>query len=342
MSKKIIKRLLFSALFVSLIFLSFEFINGGEVKAEVPTLPLADVNKINVPEIFAKNAVIYDVSNKDFIYAKSAEESVAMASLTKIITARLFLELNDERRKQNNLIGNVTITKTGPGENQGDRELINGEVWDTEDLIQYMLITSSNVAAESLSKSMTNDDFAFSLLMDTGVKQAGFKSFSFKNSSGLSMPESEYNSLGSTSPSTTKPPQASVSASKTKDKNVPSAYGSAKEIALLFNAIFTNSPSLALASIMPEANFVSKAGRKHQIKNINLALAQIPNIIAAKTGTTDESGANLVFVLDINQQKYIVVILGSTLEERYKDAAKMASSTKSLALSKTNASLNSK
>ena len=66
----------------------------NQIYASTSTKPyiVDDINTINAPEIIARNAVVYDVKNKKFIYAKNAEEAVPMASLVKIITSAVFLQ----------------------------------------------------------------------------------------------------------------------------------------------------------------------------------------------------------------------------------------------------------
>ncbi len=281
---------------------------------------LPDINKIYAPEIVAKNAVVYDITNKQFIYSKNADEPVPMASLVKVITAAVFLKLDSARQKQGDQTETVQIIKKGPGYNQGDRDLINGEFWKKENLIRYMLITSSNFAAQSLANSIIDDEFAFALLMNKTARDLGFKSFSFKNVSGLSVNNSSYNSK-------TSPASPTLIASSTIPKQLPSAIGSAKEIAILFNSIFTSIPFLGEASIVPEATFLNWSGNTHDSKNVNGSLAEIPNIVAGKTGTTEESGGNLMIIINVNQKKYAIVILGSTIEDRYLDTIKLATAT---------------
>ena len=177
-----------------------------------------------------------------------------------------------------------------------------------------MLITSSNIAAESLASSIVDDEFSFSLLMNKTVKDLGYKSFSFKNSSGLPIANPDYDAKDASS-----------------SKLISSSFGNAKEIAVLYNTLFLNYPFLGSASIIPEATFLNWSGNTHDTKNVNASLSQIPNIIAGKTGTTDEAGGNLIIIIEANKKKYVIVILGSTIEDRYSDTLKLASSTEAFA-----------
>lgn len=303
------KRYLYTIITVLLLSVSIITIIKGVNAAT--TNQISDLNIIRAQEIVAKNAVVYDVTNKKFIYAKNADEPAPMASLVKIITAAVFLQLDNERSKQGNVLEKIQIIKKGNGYNQGDRELINGEFWKKENLIRYMLMTSSNIAAQSLTNSLVDDEFAFALLMNKMVRDLKYKSFSFKNSSGLPIPNPNYN-----------PKEPDL-----LQKDIPSSIGNAKEIAVLFNYIFTKIPFLGEASIVSDATFVNWSGNTHIIKNVNDSLSKIPHVIAGKTGTTEGSGGNLVIIINPNQQKYVIVIMGSTIEDRYNDAIKLATAT---------------
>ena len=252
-----------------------------------------------------------------------------LASLAKIVTATVFLQLNSFRQKAGNPIEKIQISKRNTGYDKGDRDLIDGEVWKTENLIRYMLITSSNFAAESLIKSMIDDEFSFATLMNKTVKDWGFKSFSFANGSGLSIPNPNYNAKISNI--TLANLGNSLDNSLDNPKEIPSAYGSARETAVLFSYIFNKIPFLGQASIIPGATFLNWSGNTHDTVNVNQSLTQIPNIIAGKTGTTNESGGNVMIVVSINQKKYAIVVLGSTIDARYTDLMALAASTEAFA-----------
>lgn len=273
---------------------------------------LNDINLINAPEIIAKNAVVFDSYDKKFLYAKNAEEITSLASLAKIITADVFINLNELRRERGHEIKEISIIKRNAGYNQGDKNLINGEKWRPENLIRYTLITSSNLATESIVKSVVDDEIVFTLLMKKHTKDMGFKNFTFNNSSGLPI----------------------IVKNKKTEKRIPGALGTAKEISLLFDQIFRNNKFIADASIIQKAKFINLSGNKHQVENVNFALSQIPNVIAGKTGTTDEAGGNVAIILEIKDKRYVIVVLGSTIEARYDDLAKLASTTEAFATSK--------
>lgn len=303
-------------LFLTLVILIgvFSFLQAGAQENTIIKTNLKDINLINAPDIVAKNAVVFDSVEQKFLYAKNAEDIVPLASLAKIVTADVFLNLNEFRSRLNNQseINEITIIKRGVGYNQGDRELVDGEKWRPENLIRYALITSSNFAIESVVKSMVDDEFVFTLLMKKSTKDRGFKKFTFNNSSGLPI----------------------IVKNKKTEERISGALGTAKETSLLFDEIFKNNKFIRDASIIQKAQFINLSGNKHQVENVNFALSQIPNVIAGKTGTTDEAGGNVAIILEIQNKQYVIVVLGSTIEARYEDLAKLASTTEAFATSK--------
>ena len=107
-------------------------------------------------------------------------------------------------------------------------------------------------------------------------------------------------------------------------KKIPGANGTAFEIARLLEFIFKNQPELIERARSEEFEIVSDQGRRLKAKNTNQALADIPQLIAAKTGFTDLAGGNLVFIFDAGFSRPVLVsILGSSEEGRFLDAKKI-------------------
>jgi D-alanyl-D-alanine carboxypeptidase len=167
--------------------------------------------------------------------------------------------------------------------------------------------------------------------MNGYVKDMGFTSFSFKNSSGLSISNPNYKATLLASSKNALNSIITKPTPQTSSPQISSAFGSAKEIAVLFSSIFKDTPFLGKASIIPEATFINLSGNTHTTKNVNYSIFQIPNIVAGKTGTTEESGGNLILIINVKGHEYAIVILGSTIEDRYNDALKLSSSTEAFA-----------
>lgn len=62
----------------------------------------------------------------------------------------------------------------------------------------------------------------------------------------------------------------------------------------------------------------------HQVKNTNEAVERFPGLIASKTGFTSLAGGNLAVAFEAGPMyPIIIVVLGSTLEERFNDIEKL-------------------
>jgi len=105
------------------------------------------------------------------------------------------------------------------------------------------------------------------------------------------------------------------------------AYGSARDMALLFAYTLKNYPEILEATRYNNLEFKSDA-EKYEAGNTNIFVNKIPNIIASKTGYTDLAGGNLVIAFDAGINRPIIIsILGSTQDDRFEDALKLASAT---------------
>lgn len=128
------------------------------------------------PSISALHSLVLDLDSDSLLYSKSADDSVAPASTTKLMTALVALE-NYPLNKI------ITIDRSFPeGQNIG---LIPGEHLTVEQLLYALLIQSGNDAAEVLAENFPDGRPAFVTAMNQ--KAAGLLLFhtSFQNPTGL-------------------------------------------------------------------------------------------------------------------------------------------------------------
>ena len=126
--------------------------------------------------------------------------------------------------------------------------------------------------------------------MNAKAIDLGFKSFRFNNESGLDVTEMENG-----------------------------AYGNGRDMAKLF-AYATDTYPEIFSSTSTKIATLSSLDKTHNIDNTNTVVEDIPGIEASKTGFTTISGGNLV-VATTNEagEKRIIVIMGSTYDERFTD-----------------------
>ncbi len=170
---------------------------------------------------------------------------------------------------------------------EGDEGFIVGEEWPILDLIDAMLISSSNDAAFALASEFNkdfNEDFVS--LMNKKAKELDLAQTYFLNPTGLDLSE-----------------------------NMSGAYGSAKDISQLLLYAVKNHSSLMETTRL---NIASINSRK--FKNTDQIINELPGFIAGKTGYSDLAGGNLAIMIDKGySHPFIIVVLGSTYDGRFTD-----------------------
>ena len=132
------------------------------------------------PPATARAAIVIDGATGTILFDKNARQSLAPASLTKIVTAMIVLERIDLHRK-------VAVRLT-PGELDPDSTLMglrSGDQVTVEDLLHGLLLSSGNDAALVLARTVSGSEAAFVELMNATVRGYGLRGTRFVNSHGL-------------------------------------------------------------------------------------------------------------------------------------------------------------
>lgn len=244
-------------------------------------------------ELTAKAAYVYDVAHGKAVFAKNAESQLPLASVTKIPVILL---------AQEHLRGDGIITFTesmlAP---EGDSGFEVGESWYVRDLIDFTLMTSSNDGAAALASSIERATGAeITELLNKLAQELGLSQTYFLNETGL---DNDTTTRGG-------------------------AYGSARDMGTLFAYAYQTAPSTFDAATAASHVFTSVQGKEYEATNTNKALGELPGLVFGKTGFTDLAGGNLVVVTETEPgHPFVVVVLGSTLEERFDDAVTLVRAT---------------
>ena len=231
----------------------------------------------------AKSALVLDVETDAVLYSKNSNEKMAIASLTKIMTALIVLE-------NVNLNDTITISRNAFDTDGRKDSLAVNEKIKAENLLKIMLIRSNNTAAVSFAEYTSGSVEEFVKLMNKKAELLGLKNTSFSNPTGF---DSEEN------------------------------YSTAYEVAQLFDYAIEKpliweilrTQKINLTSLDGNIN--------HKIKNTNLLLGRLENITGGKTGLTDEAGQCLVLVIGdpIDDHKIISVVLNA--KDRFLETEKL-------------------
>ncbi|MDU6985174.1 MAG: D-alanyl-D-alanine carboxypeptidase family protein [Terrisporobacter othiniensis] len=133
--------------------------------------------------ISSPNSVVLDYETGKVLYEKNGNKKIYPASTTKIWTAYLVI------KNVKNLDDPVEIHKD-PSVDGSSMYLEKGEIFTVRELLQGLLIHSSNDAAEVLAEYVSKSTKAFADLMNKEAKAIGAKNTHFNNPHGL--PDKEH------------------------------------------------------------------------------------------------------------------------------------------------------
>lgn len=298
-SNGISKRLFaFNAIVVFLIFVMIFVINSSvvtknEEKKETAKVPVSKAFQGITLE--AKSAYVFDVKNDKVLYKKNEFVQLPLASITKLMMALTASELVPNNSK-------VTIKKEFLA-TEGDSGLLADEEWVLRDLLDFSLLVSSNDGARSIASVVGAFDLKttdynlgrkdFIEKMNQIAKDMELHQTYFTNESGLDVGE------------------------------VSGGYGSAIDVAKLMVHLLKEKPEIIEATKYQKIN-ISSLDWIHNAENTNVDVNNIPGLIASKTGYTEMAGGNLVIAFDASiGHPVVVVVLGSSLEGRFKDVSKL-------------------
>lgn len=251
--------------------------------------------------IAAKSAIVMDLTTGETLYAKDPDIQLPLASLAKVALALAVSEVlaPDEMIT----ITNYVESATGP------ERLSKGEVWRAGDVIDFMLVTSSNGGAESLAAiagarlkeryPAADGTWVALWRMNDIARELSLEQTYFLNVSGLDISET-----------------------------LSGAYGSSRDMAKLFGYASRYALPLFARTAGASVRLTSPQGGKTIVSNTNEALGFIPGIMMGKTGLTDLAGGNLAVVFDASiGHPVVAVVLGSTHDGRFSDIKKIVDRT---------------
>lgn len=248
--------------------------------------------------IQASAVFVWDVNKKEEIFSLNKDTQLPLASLTKLMTAITATDILPESSI-------VTIEGSSLAE-EGDSGLYVNEKWNFKELLSFMLVVSSNDGASAIASvaGFSQNGFpskeednrkTFIQAMNEKAREVGLTQTYFINHTGLDTNEV-----------------------------VSGGYGSARDVAMLLEYAFINTPEIVEPTRHIATIFDSLSDINHIANNTNSSINAIPGLIASKTGFTDLAGGNLVIAFDAGMNRPIIIsILGSTQEGRFQDVEKL-------------------
>ncbi len=272
-------------------------------EAETPARSASSSDPYERLVLEAKSVYVWDINDHKRLYAKNEHKVMPLASVTKMMMALVAAETLSSDSE-------ITILPTDLLE-EGDSGLRVGEKWSFADLIKFTLVTSSNDGASAIasvagakilgddSSDPISDKRLFIERMNQKAAAIGLTQTSFHSESGLDL-----------------------------DSVTSGAYGTSRDMGVLFEYILHKHPELFTATTYPKIDITSGSKIVHHVANTNTGVAAVTGIIGSKTGYTDLAGGNLVVVVDIGiDHPVVIAVLGSTREGRFSDVEKLIDAT---------------
>ncbi len=235
-------------------------------------------------EIEAESAISVrlDKDGKEkVLFERKGEQKMAIASLTKLMTAIIVKEFyQDSLRTQ--------ISKTAVAQEGEDGNLKTGEILRVEDLLHIMLIESSNDAAFALAQLIGTEGFVS--LMNLKAKDMGLTDTYFFNPTGLDPEDSNgkvfYSEIN---------------------------YSTAEDLAKLAKYLLKKPLILEDLGKKEYDLYLENGVFHHTLINTNELLGEMPGIIGGKTGFTEISGGCLLIIMEGQESgSYLInVVLNS-------------------------------
>lgn len=262
------------------------------------TSPNQDSTPPPPPDLVASAVLIYNPLTKHISFQKNADAVFGIASITKIMTALVALE----RVGKDDLI-RVSADAIGTEGAEGD--LMVKEHVTLQDLIALMMTGSSNDAAAAIAEhigilygaaSFKESQDLFTGMMNEKAQVLGMRHTRYQNPTGLDIDE---------------------------EAGILSNSSTARDLAVLVEYTLQYYPAIWDANTQ-ELSITSEEGLVHRIATTHNLLESMSGIISGKTGFTDIAGGALITIVDIPLgEKQSIIILGSTLSDRFSDTERL-------------------
>lgn len=152
-------------------------VNGGKISIDSQS-SYYRINPFNLaPEINAKAYLLADLETGDIIAAKNADQILPVASISKLVTALVSLEVINQFQT-------ATVSKEAVETFGEAGDLQSGQSLPTGELIYPLLLESSNDAAEVLARHIGRDNFIKQ--MNAKAQAIGLVKTKFADPSGIS------------------------------------------------------------------------------------------------------------------------------------------------------------
>lgn len=238
------------------------------------------VHSVSAEETFkinSKNVILYNLNDNSIIYEKNPDQVIAIASLTKMMTAIVSIELIESLDQE------ITLTaEVFKGLAEADASVAGfkvGEKVTYRDLLYGVLLPSGADATRALAIHLSGSEELFAELMNQKAKELGMINTHFVNTSGLDV-EGHYSTV--------------------RDVAILMKYALQNET---FKNVFTTKSYVTSNKRLTLRSTVANYGSRYGI--------DVSNIIGSKTGYTEAAGLCLGSIAEHDGISYLLVTAGA-------------------------------
>ncbi len=236
-------------------------------------------------ELNAKSAILLEPRSGAVLYEMNADEKLAPASITKIMSLLLIMEAIDEGR----LSLDTVITASDHACSMGGSQiwLEPNEQMTVDELLKAVVIASANDATVALGEAVAGSEEGFVALMNERAKSLGMNETNFVNCTGLDA-----------------------------DGHLTSAH----DIALMSAALIEHELIKNYSTVWMD----TLRDGKSELVNTNRLVRFYSGAYGLKTGTTSKAGSCLSAAAERDGLNLIAVVMGSpTSDDRFNAARKL-------------------
>lgn len=233
-------------------------------------------------KITAESYVVVDIRSGNILLENNPEQVMPIASLTKLMTAMVFLDTNIDFNAE------VTIEASDHNNVAGSQTYIRvGERMTVGDLFYTSLVGSDNDATKALARSTGLSEQDFIARMNTKAKWLGLEKTQFEEVTGLS----------------------------------PNNQSTVSEYAKIAKVAFRNSKIIEALN-KENYSFTTLNNYTHWIVNTNKLLSdENLSLVGAKTGYINEAGFTFACISEFEGNQVLVVVFNSDSgQDRFDDA----------------------
>ncbi|HHT48977.1 MAG TPA: D-alanyl-D-alanine carboxypeptidase [Firmicutes bacterium] len=255
-------------------------------------------------------AVLADAHSGKILYQKNADQPLALASMTKILTEYIILEAINQQKlswEDTTAISDYAY-RISQNLSLSNVPLRPDEKYSVRELYESMAIYSANGATIALAEMVAGSEGEFVRLMNNKAKEIGMTNYSFVNATGLNNSD-----LLGMHP-----------AGARNEEN----FASAKDVALMAFRILRDYPEVLTIASIPRKTFRPDSADAIKMDNWNWMLPELvygyEGVDGLKTGSTSLAGYCFTATAQRNGVRLISVVMkGRSYAGRFQETKKL-------------------